>query len=106
VAAVGIYYGVGGGVVSLRRVQGWEDTRPSRTDAWCGTSWFGAALAALLSPLACSLPIFLVVCRLQISRSSSCPSPAMNRYAYLFPSPSALRNLGSGGGGGWRYLIC
>jgi hypothetical protein len=26
VAAVGICYGVGGGVVSLRRVQGWEDT--------------------------------------------------------------------------------
>jgi hypothetical protein len=26
-AAVGICYGVGGGVVSLRRVQGWEDTR-------------------------------------------------------------------------------
>jgi hypothetical protein len=27
VAAVSICYGVGGGVVSLRRVQGWEDTR-------------------------------------------------------------------------------
>jgi hypothetical protein len=27
VAAVGICYGVGGGVVSLRWVQGWEDTR-------------------------------------------------------------------------------
>jgi hypothetical protein len=27
VAAVGIWYGVGGGVVSLRRVLGWEDTR-------------------------------------------------------------------------------
>jgi hypothetical protein len=27
VAGVGIFYGVGGGVVSLRRVQGWEDTR-------------------------------------------------------------------------------
>jgi hypothetical protein len=27
VAAVGICYGVGDGVVSLRRVQGWEDTR-------------------------------------------------------------------------------
>jgi hypothetical protein len=27
VAVVGIYYGVGGGVVSLRRIQGWEDTR-------------------------------------------------------------------------------
>jgi hypothetical protein len=27
VAAAGICYGVGGGVVSLRRVQGWEDNR-------------------------------------------------------------------------------
>jgi hypothetical protein len=27
VAAVGICYKVGGGVVSLRRVQGWKDTR-------------------------------------------------------------------------------
>jgi hypothetical protein len=27
VTAVGIYYRVGGGIVSLRRVQGWEDTR-------------------------------------------------------------------------------
>jgi hypothetical protein len=27
VAAVGICYGVSGGVVSLRRVQGWKDTR-------------------------------------------------------------------------------
>jgi ABC-type uncharacterized transport system permease subunit len=27
VIAVGICYGVGGGVVSLRRVQGWENTR-------------------------------------------------------------------------------
>jgi hypothetical protein len=27
VVPVGICYGVGGGVVSLRRVQGWEDTR-------------------------------------------------------------------------------
>jgi hypothetical protein len=26
-AAVGIFYGVGGGVVSLRWVQDWEDTR-------------------------------------------------------------------------------
>jgi hypothetical protein len=27
VAALGICYGVGGGVVSLRRVQDWKDTR-------------------------------------------------------------------------------
>jgi hypothetical protein len=67
-----------------------------------GASRFGAALVGLLSPLACSLPIYLAVyylCRLKISRSSSCPSPATNRYVRLFPSPPALRNLGSGGGG-------
>ena len=67
-----------------------------------GASWFGAAPAGFLSPLACSLPIYLAVyylCRLQMPRSSSCPSPATNRYVRLFPSPHALRNLGSGGGG-------
>jgi hypothetical protein len=74
-----------------------------------GASWFGATPARLLSPLACSLPIYLAVyylCRLQMSRSSSCPSPATNRYACLFPSPPVLRNLGSGGGEWWGSLIC
>jgi hypothetical protein len=37
------------------------------------------------------------LCRLQMPRYSSCPSPATNMYARLFPSPPALRNLGSGG---------
>jgi hypothetical protein len=39
VAAVGICYGVGGGFVSLRRVQGWKTlafSHPSQIDAWCG----------------------------------------------------------------------
>jgi hypothetical protein len=66
-------------------------------------SWFGDAPAGLLSPLACSLPIYLAVyclCRLQMPRSSSCPSPATNMYVCLFPSPPALRNLRSGGGEG------
>jgi hypothetical protein len=61
-----------------------------------GASGFGAALARLLSPLACSLPIYLAVyylCRLQMPRSSSCSSPATNMYVCLFPSPPALRNL-------------
>jgi hypothetical protein len=65
-----------------------------------GASRFGDALHGLLSPLACSLPIYLVVyylCRLQMPRSSSCPSPATNRYVCLFPSPLAPRNLGNGG---------
>jgi hypothetical protein len=69
-----------------------------------GASRFGAASTELLSPLACSLPIYLVVyylCRLQMSRSSSCLSPATNMYVCLFPSPHALRNHGSGGGEGW-----
>jgi hypothetical protein len=64
-----------------------------------GASRFGAAPAGLLSPLACSLPIYLVVyylCRLQMPRISSCPSTATNRYVRLFPSLPALRNLGSG----------
>jgi hypothetical protein len=63
-------------------------------------SWFGAAPAGVLSPLACSLPIYLAVyylCRLQMLRSSSCPSPVTNRYIRLFPSTPALRNLGSEG---------
>jgi hypothetical protein len=74
-----------------------------------GASRFGAAPAGLLSPLACSLPIYLAVyylCRLQILRSSSCPSPATNMYSRVFTSPPALQNLGSGGGEGWRSLIC
>jgi hypothetical protein len=39
VAAVSICYGVGGGLVSLRRVRAGKTlafSRPSRTDAWCG----------------------------------------------------------------------
>jgi hypothetical protein len=63
-------------------------------------SRFGAAPAGLLSPLACSLPIYLAVyylCRLQMPRSSSCASPATNRYVRLFPSSPALQNLESGG---------
>jgi hypothetical protein len=74
-----------------------------------GASRFGAAPAGLLSPLACSLPIYLAVyylCCLQMPRSSSCPSPATNRYVRLFHSPPALRNLGSGGDEGWGSLIC
>jgi hypothetical protein len=61
-----------------------------------GVSRSGAAPTGLLSPLACSLPIYLAVyylCRLQMLRSSSCPSPAMNRYVRLFPFSPALRNF-------------
>jgi hypothetical protein len=107
VAAVGICYGVGGGVVSLQQFQGWEDTRilsPFSDWRLVRVSRIGAASAGLLSPLACSLPIYLALyylCHLQMPRSSSCPSPATNRYVRLFPSPLALRNLGSGGDEGW-----
>jgi hypothetical protein len=72
-------------------------------------SRFGAAPAWLFSPLTCPLPIYLAVyylCRLQMPRSSSYPSLATNRYTRLFPSPRALRNLGSGGDEGWGFLIC
>ena len=61
-AAIGICYGVASGVVSLQRVQGWEDTRilsPFGLTPGAGASWFGVAPAGLLSPLACSLPIYL-----------------------------------------------
>jgi hypothetical protein len=74
-----------------------------------GASRFGVAPARLLSPLVCSLPIYLVIyylCRLQVPMYSSCPSPATNMYGRLFPSPLALRNLGSGGGEEWGSLIC
>jgi hypothetical protein len=76
--------------------------------AGAGASRFGATPAELLSSLACSLPIYLAVYylyRLQMPRSSSCPSPATNRYVRLFPSPPALRNLGSGGDERWGSLI-
>jgi hypothetical protein len=69
-----------------------------------GASWFGAAPVGLLSSLVFSIPIYLAVyylCRLQMSRRSSCPSLATNRYDRLFPSPLALRNLGSGEGEEW-----
>jgi hypothetical protein len=62
-ATVNICYGVGGGVVSPRRVQGWEGTRKSHSLALLGltpsegASRFGAAPARLLSPLVCSLRI-------------------------------------------------
>jgi hypothetical protein len=46
------------------------------------------------------------LCRLQISRSSWCPSPTTNRYARLLLSPPALRNLRSGRGNEWGSLIC
>jgi hypothetical protein len=74
-----------------------------------GASWFGATPVVLLSSLACSLPIYLAVyylCRLQMPRSSSCSSSTTNRYVRLFPSPPALRYLGSGGCEGWGSLIC
>jgi hypothetical protein len=107
VAAVDICYRVGGGVVSLRRVQGWENSHSLALLGLTpdvGASRFGAAPVGLLYTLACSLPIYLVVyylCRLQMPRSSSCPSPATNMYDRFFPSPPALQNLGSGGGDGW-----
>jgi hypothetical protein len=76
VPAVGICYIVGGGVVSLRRVQGWEKHSHSLAllglTPGAGASRFGVAPARLLSRLACSLLIYLAVCylcRLQMPRS-------------------------------------
>jgi hypothetical protein len=84
-------------------------SHPSRIDVCAGASRFGATPVGLLSPLTCSLPIYLAVyylCHLQMPRSSSYPSPAMNMYVRLFPSPPALRNLGSRRGERWGFLIC
>jgi hypothetical protein len=84
-------------------------SHPSRTDTWCGclSVWSCSSLASfftcLLSPYR-YLTIYYL-CRLQMPRSSSCPSPATNRYARLFPSLPALRNLRSGGGEGCGSLI-
>jgi hypothetical protein len=58
--AVGICYEVGGGVVSPRRVQAGRHSHSLALFGLmpgAGASRFGAALAGLLSPLACSLPI-------------------------------------------------
>jgi hypothetical protein len=56
VAVVGICYEVGGGVVSLRRVHGYKDTRILspilELTSGAGASRFGAAPAELLSPFA------------------------------------------------------
>jgi hypothetical protein len=85
-------------------------SRPSRTDAWCGyVSIWSCSGWASFSTCVLFPYIYLVVyylCCLQMPRSSSCPSPATNTYARLFPSFPALRNLGSGGGEGWESLIC
>jgi hypothetical protein len=80
-------------------------SRPSRTDAWCECLSVWSYSGWAFFPLACSLLIYLAVyylCHLQMPSSSSCPSPATNMYARLFPSHPTLRNLGSGGGEGWR----
>jgi hypothetical protein len=74
-----------------------------------GASRFGAAPAGLFSPLVCSIPKYLALyylCRLQMPRSSSCPSPATDKYVRVFPSPFALQNLRSGGDEAWGSLIC
>jgi hypothetical protein len=113
VAIVDICYGVGGGVVSPRRVQSWKAlafSHPFWTGAWCGClsvwSCFGWASfsACVLSPYMYLAVYYL--CHLQMLRSSLCPSPATNRYARLFPSLPTLRNLGSGEGEGCGFLIC
>jgi hypothetical protein len=111
--AVGICYGVGGGVVSPRRVQGWKAlalSHPFWTDAWCGClSVWSCSSCVSFSACVHSPCMYLAVyylCRLQMSMSSSCPSLATNRYDCLLPSLPTLRNLGSGGGEGWGSLIC
>jgi hypothetical protein len=83
---------------------------PSWIDAWCGClSVWSCSGWASFSACVLSHYIYLAVyylCRLQMPRFSSCPSPATNRYAHLFLSLPALRNIESGGGEGWGSLIC
>jgi hypothetical protein len=103
-AVVSICYGVGGGVVSPRRVQGWEGTRilspfSDRRLVRVSLSLELLQLGFFLRLRAFSPYMYLAVYylyHLQMSRSSLCPSQATNRYAHLFPSLPALRNLGSG----------
>jgi hypothetical protein len=65
-------------------------SRPSRTDAWCGSlsvsscSGWASFSACVLSPYM-YLAVYYI-CRLQMPSSSSCSSPATNRYARIFPS--------------------
>jgi hypothetical protein len=70
---------------------------------WSCSGWASFS-ACVLSPYMYLAVYYL--CRLQMPRSSSCPSPATNKYARLFPSLPALQNLGSAGGEGWGSLIC
>jgi hypothetical protein len=85
-------------------------SRPSRIDAWCGClSVWSCSGSASFSACVLSPYMYLAVyylCRIQMLRSSSCPSQATNRYSCLFPSLPALRNLGGGGGEGCGSLIC
>jgi hypothetical protein len=75
-------------------------SRPFRTDAWCGCllvwscSGENSFSTCVLSPYMYLAVYYL--CRLQMPRSSLCPSLAMNMYACLFCFLPALRNLGSG----------
>jgi hypothetical protein len=85
-------------------------SRPSRTDAWCGClSVWSCSGWASFSACVLSSYMYLAIyylCRLQMSRFSSYPSPAMNMYARLFPFLPALRKHDNGGGKGWVSLIC
>jgi hypothetical protein len=59
-AAVDICYGVGGGVVCLSGSRGGRHSHSLALfglTPGAGASRFGAALARLLSPLTCSLPV-------------------------------------------------
>jgi hypothetical protein len=65
-------------------------SRPSRTEAWCGrlsvwscSSWASFS-TCVLSPYMYLAVYYLY--RLQMLRSSSCPSSATNRYGRPFPS--------------------
>jgi hypothetical protein len=110
---VGICYRVGDGVVSHRRVQGWEDSHIlppfsnwSLVRVPLGLELLRLGFFLCLLTLSLYVSSSYYICRLQMPRSSSCPSPATNIYVYLLPSLPALRNLRSGGGEGCGSLVC
>jgi hypothetical protein len=104
-AAVSICYRVCGG--GSRAGKALTFSRPSRTDIWCRclSVWSFSDWVSFSTCVLSHYMYLYYLCRLQMPRSSSCPSSATNRYARLFPSLPALRNLESRRGEGYGSLI-
>jgi hypothetical protein len=90
----------GPGLEATRILLPFSDWRLVQVPLGLELLWLGFFLRLRALSLCMYLAVYYL-CRFQMSMSSSCPSPATNRYDCLFLSLSALRNLGSGGGEGW-----